>query len=58
VEDERVDFVRFSQLSKLTQLLLRVDVRQAVVAEDAELAAKAQVDAGRLEIALFPRVDD
>jgi hypothetical protein len=33
-------------------------VGQAKVAENAELAAKSQVDAGRLEISLLPGIDN
>ena len=58
VEDERVYLVDLLEVGEMRHLLLDVDVGQAVVAEDAELAAQAQVDAGRLEVALLPGVDD
>jgi hypothetical protein len=58
MEDEGVDLIRLGDLRELGQLLLRVNVGQAVVAKDAELAAQAQVNARGLQVALVPRIDD
>jgi hypothetical protein len=51
VQDERVVAVYGLELGE-------VNDGQAVVAEDAELAPEPQVNAGRLEEALLPGLDD
>ena len=57
VEDERLLAVDLDQLRQVLLRLLHVDVRVARVAEDAEVAVDAHVDARRLEQRLVVRVD-
>jgi hypothetical protein len=58
VQDERVVAVDGFELGEVRHLELGVDDGQAVVTKDAELAAEAQVNAGGLEEALLPWLDD
>jgi hypothetical protein len=58
VQDEGLGVFDRDQLGQVLVGLLDVDVGQSVVAEDAELASQAQVDAGGLEEALLPGVDN
>ena len=56
MEDERL-VVDFDELGEVVLLRLHVDERVEVVAEDAEVAVDADVDAGRLEQRGVVRVD-
>jgi hypothetical protein len=58
VEDERLLFCYRCEVGQLAVVLFDVDEGQAVVAEDAKLLAESQVDAGGLQIAVLPGVDD
>jgi hypothetical protein len=58
VKDERVRVLDSHELRERRHLLFHVDVRKTVVSEDTELAAETEVDTGRLEVALLPRLDD
>ena len=57
MKDEGHDVIDGDQLREALHFLLHVDVRQAIVTEDTELAAQAQVHARGLEEALVPGVD-
>ena len=57
VEDEGLVVVDLDELGQVLHRLLDVDVRVARVAEDAEVAVDANVDARRLDEALVERVD-
>ena len=57
MEDERRLVVDLDELGQLLLLLLDVDVRVARVAEDAEVAVDAHVDARRLHQRLVVRLD-
>src|SRR5438874_9969703 len=58
VKDERDIVVHAFQLSKFRHLFLDIDIREAVVAEDAELPAEAEIDTRRLDISIFKRIHD
>jgi hypothetical protein len=58
VKDERLVVLDRDQLGQVLIGLFDVNKGLRVVAKDAELAAEAQVNAGRLQVALFPRFDN
>ena len=57
VDDERLLVADLHELGEVLRRVGQVDRRDAVVVEDAERAAQAQVDAGRLDHGLVPRLD-
>ena len=57
VDDERLVLVDDHLLGEVARRVAQVDRGHAVVVEDAERVAEPQVDAGRLDHRLVPRVD-
>ncbi len=58
MQDERLVAADLEQLGQLGLLLAHVDVRVAIVAEDAKAAIEVQVDARRLDRLGRERIDD